>query len=194
MGRRALPWLLAVPLLVAGSLAAHSLAYRLSHPGAHARESTLEATGHGYLAQAPFALGALTAFLLAGLVVAGRIGARREACPALPTWPLALLPLVAFAVQEHLERLLATGSLPLDAATEPSFLMGLALQVPFGLAALALGRWLGRGAVAAGAVLAPSRAGVRSTARPVLVPVPRSIRLVRRAPLVAGFALRAPPA
>lgn len=194
MGRRALPWLLAVPMLVAGSLVAHSLAYRLAHPGEHARESALAAAGHGYLAQAPLVLGALTAFLLAGLVVAGRIGARREAFPALPAWPLGLLPLVAFTVQEHVERALATGTLPLDAVTERSFLLGLALQVPFGLASLALGRWLGRSAVAAGAVLAPVSGRVRSLPRPMLVPVPRSTRLVRCAPLVAGFALRAPPA
>jgi hypothetical protein len=194
MGRRALPWLLAVPMLVAGSLAAHALAYRLAHPGAHAAESALAAAGHGYLAQAPFLLGGLTAFLLAGLVLAGRIGARREGCPALPAWPLALLPLVAFAVQEHVERAFADGALPLDAVTEPTFLLGLALQVPFGLVSLALGRWLGRTAAAAGAALVRGVARARPAAPPALLPAPISARLVRRGPLVAGFALRAPPA
>lgn len=193
MGRRALPWLLAIPLLVAGSLAAHELAYRLAHPAPAARESVLDASGHGYLAQAPFALGALSAFLIVGLLVAGRLGSRCEEVPALPAWPLALLPPTAFALQEHLERALATGSLPLDAAAEPSFLVGLALQVPFGLLCLALGRWLGRGAAAVGAALAGPAPVPRRLAPAARLAAPSSLCSVRRAPLAQGVGLRAPP-
>ncbi|MFN8185987.1 MAG: hypothetical protein U0R69_02795 [Gaiellales bacterium] len=195
MGRRALPWLLAVPVLAIGSIAAHSLAYRLAVPDVPGRANALEATGHGYLAQAPFVLGVLSAFLLAGLVVAGRIGAYRASRLTLPAWPLALLPLVAFTVQEHAERALSSGTLPLDTVTEPAFLVGLVLQIPFGLVSLALGRWLGQTAAAAGAALARAAGRDAHPARgSVPVVIPGSTRLVRRAPLVSGFALRAPPA
>ena len=53
MARRTLPWLLALPLMAAGSLLAHSLAYALVEPGAAERARLLRSTGHGYLAAAP---------------------------------------------------------------------------------------------------------------------------------------------
>ena len=47
--RRGLVWGVAVPLMLAGSLTAHVLAYRLVYPEAHVRLRTLLATGHSYL-------------------------------------------------------------------------------------------------------------------------------------------------
>jgi hypothetical protein len=113
--KRGAPWLVSVPFMAAGCLAAHSLAYHLiSNP----RER------HGYLAFAPLFLG-----VLGGLAIVGAARRGRTHSPFL----FALLPPVAFIVQEHVERLQLV-------ATEPAFLVGLALQLPFALAALVAAR------------------------------------------------------
>jgi hypothetical protein len=65
--RRGLTWLVAAPLLVAGSQAAHSLTYRLVYPGAPARLSALEVAGHGYLDRLPLVLGVALAVALVAL-------------------------------------------------------------------------------------------------------------------------------
>ncbi len=126
MHRRPLAWLVAVPLMTAGSLTAHALAYRIVEPDSATRGDLLARTGHGYLAATPFLLGATLAVALAGLA-AHAVGARRGRSPAQPAaWPLALLPPLGFMFQEHLERLVASGDLPLAAVAEPTFLVGLA--------------------------------------------------------------------
>jgi hypothetical protein len=113
--KRGAPWLVSVPFMAAGCLAAHSLAYHLvSNP----RER------HGYLAFAPLFLG-----VLGGLAIVGAVRRGRTHSPVF----FALLPPLAFTVQEHAERLQLV-------ATEPAFLVGLALQLPFALAALVAAR------------------------------------------------------
>jgi hypothetical protein len=109
------PWLVSIPFMAAGCLAAHSLAYHL----VSAREER-----HGYLAFAPLFIGLLAALAVVGAVRRGRIRS-----------PLAFaaLPPLAFVVQEHAERLELV-------VTEPAFLVGLALQLPFALAALVAAR------------------------------------------------------
>lgn len=154
MNRRPLAWLLAFPLVTAGSLTAHALAYQLVEPSPYARLDLLDRTGHGYLAAAPFVLGVCLAFVVAGLAAHAIAAVRRRPLEPPAAWPLALLPLLGFAFQEHLERLVATGDLPLGAAAEPSFLVGLALQLPFALAGLLAARLLGRAAEALGRALA----------------------------------------
>jgi hypothetical protein len=52
------------------------------------------------------------------------------------------LPPLAFALQELSERLLRAEAFPFHAALEPRFLLGLLLQLPFGLLALLLARML----------------------------------------------------
>ena len=47
-----------------------------------------------------------------------------------------LLPPIAFVVQEIAERLIHTGHVPWTLPLQPAFLFGLALQLPFALAAL----------------------------------------------------------
>src|SRR5262245_8819023 len=113
MRQHGLAWLLALPLVTAGSLASHTLAYRLAEPVAGVRSDLLQATGHGYMAAAPFFLAVGIAFLVAGLL---RIltRSRAGAATAPPCWPLAFVAPLGFAVQEHLERLVAAGSFPLD--------------------------------------------------------------------------------
>lgn len=164
--RRLLAWLLTLPLTAAGVLCAHTLAY-----------AALGASGggmHAYLAHVPQLVAVLATVSLAAL-------ARETRASAGPAWPFAAFALLAFAVQEHAERLLHTGELPW-LLTSPLFLVGLGLQLPFALAAWLLARWLlrsrgGRRAlppalplllspvVAAGAVLAPQPAAIRPAGR-----------------------------
>ena len=150
MARRAIPWLLALPLMTVGSLAAHSLAYLLVEPSAAQRGRLLESTGHGYLSTMPFLLGACGALVLAG-TLAYATRALRGSTSALPAWPLALVPLVGFTLQEHLERLLSGSAV---SPLEPTFLVGLALQLPFALAALLVARRVAVAAEALGKILA----------------------------------------
>jgi hypothetical protein len=113
--KRGAPWLVSVPFMAAGCLAAHALAYHLvSNPQER----------HGYLAFAPLFLG-----VLGGLAIVGAVRRGRSHSPVL----FALLPPLAFVLQEHAERLQLV-------ATEPAFLVGLALQLPFALAALVAAR------------------------------------------------------
>jgi hypothetical protein len=136
--RRAAAWAVAAPILVAGSWAAHVIAYRIEIPNAGARAAVLQATGHGYADWIPV-LVAVGWVIALGLVVQARGQLVRGAVrPSL--WPFLLAPAAAFAVQEHLERYAATGDIPWSAATERTFLPGLRLQLPFGVLAYLLAR------------------------------------------------------
>jgi hypothetical protein len=180
MQRRGLAWLLALPLVTAGSLSAHALAYRIAEPEPDARATLLDTTGHGYLAATPFFLAVGIAFVAAGLLtVASRAGRGASTAPA--TWPLALVAPIGFAAQEHLERLAADGSFPLDLALEPTFLTGLALQLPFALVAVLAARWLGRGAEAVGRALGRLPTAARRPAR-ACPPLAATVFMPRPAP------------
>jgi hypothetical protein len=138
-----LPWLLSLPLMAAGCLGAHSTAYRLIEPaGAE--------PNHGYLALAPLVL---AIGLALGVVGALRAALARRMQARGPAYLFALLPPIAFAAQEQLERALQGGALGVETALEPAFLVGLALQLPFAACALVVARWLVRAAESAGALL-----------------------------------------
>ena len=190
MQRRGLAWLLALPLVTAGSLSAHALAYRIVEPEPAARATLLETTGHDYLAATPFVLGICVAFLAAGLLAVA-LRAHRGARTASATWPPALVAPVGFAAQEHLERLAATGSFPVELAVQPGFLAGLALQLPFALLAVLAARWLGRGAEAVGRAI--SRVPAYGRVVPPGCPVFASVVLPRRPALASGRSGRGPP-
>ena len=159
--RCGLAWLLTLVLAAAGTLLGHALAYRL----------TGQAAGdvHDYLAHAPQVL-----LVLATLAVCTLAFTRGAASP--PAWPFPFLALGAFAVQEHLERFVHTGHLPW-LLTRPSFLAGVALQLPLALAAWALARKLLRAVRAA-----PRR--IRLLPRHVIaVALPPPLRRLEPAPL-----------
>jgi hypothetical protein len=190
MQRRGLAWLLALPLVTAGSLLAHALAYRVAEPAPLARAELLGATGHGYLAATPFVLGVCLAFLASGLVAVAVRSRRHRGTPA-ASWPLALVAPLGFAAQEHLERLGATGSFPVELATQPAFLTGLALQAPIAVLALLCARWLGRVAEAVGR-------GLASAAPAPHRPPARCLHLAGALPpappaLAGGRSVRGPP-
>ena len=129
MNRR-LTWLLTVPLMVGSLLAGHTVAYRLVDA---------PSTGHGYFHYVPLVGAVLLALALCALVLEAVAVLRGEVRVSSPPWAFALLPLGAFVIQEHLERLLYSGTSPV---LEPAFLVGLAVQLPFGVVALLLARVL----------------------------------------------------
>lgn len=143
--------LLSMPLAVTGWLSAHCVSYRLAAPDAHDRVELLSATGHRYLHLEPVFVACGLVLIVAGLLasVTEGIRDRRRSQPSLRL--LMLMPVLGFAVLEHVERLAAHGAVPYGAALEPTFLIGLALQLPFAAAAFgfvcalhALGHSLGR--------------------------------------------------
>jgi len=140
--RPSLAWLLALALTVAGWISAHEVAYRLAMPHPHARASTFAETGHTYFAYSSLvvALCLLVALLCTTGLVARPQGLRPPSRRLLLLFML--LPPLGFTLQELMEGLLITGALPYEAASEPTFLLGIVLQLPFALAALTVARAL----------------------------------------------------
>jgi hypothetical protein len=112
--RRALFWLLALPFTGVSVLVGHWAAYRIV--GAPADDF------HGYLAHAPQVLAILATLALLGLA---RDARARRSSPL----PIALLGAIAFALQEHVERLIHTGHVPFLLTS----LLGVALQLPLAI-------------------------------------------------------------
>jgi hypothetical protein len=194
MARRRFMWSLALPLAAIGWLAGHSLAYALVEPDHVHRLELLADTGHVYLSGAPHVIACALTLVLAGLVLAACEGMRDNARARIPVWPLALLPPLGFIVAEHLERWIAHNAFPTGAALEPTFVVGIVLQLPLGAAALlvanailAFGNGLGRRAVALRALRPP----VWAPPAPLVAP-PEPV-LVRAPVLADGHGQRAPP-
>jgi hypothetical protein len=147
--RRTALWLLALPFAGVSVLAGHWAAYRIA--GAPADNL------HGYLAHGPQLVAILATLALIGLA---RDGRARHASPM----PIALLGTFAFAVQEHVERLVHTGHIPF-LLTSPVFLLGIVLQLP-----LAVAVWLAARSVAGRLGPAPRRAPPRLGLLPLVLP------------------------
>ena len=130
--RRSLAWLVAVPLMLAGSQVAHVLAYRVVYPQTSIRLQALVETGHGYMKALPLVLGVAGAVVLLSLAATVVDAAQGRGVRPLPPWAFALLPVAGFAIQEYVERWLSWGFFPWYAALQPTFLIGIALQLPFG--------------------------------------------------------------
>ena len=161
MSRRNVVWLLTLPLAVLGSQVAHALAYRLASGGDVSHE--LASSGHAYLDYAPLALGVCAVLVVLALarellgVLGGDAGSGR---PSAVTF--AVLAPAVFVAQEHFERLAHDGALP-TLVLEKTFLLGLALQLPFALVAFALARLLLRATRAVARLLAAPRVAVFHT-------------------------------
>ena len=141
--RRHLPWLLALPVMAAGSLAAHSLSYlfvsaRASEHGGEVSERTSSGDA-GYLV---LFLGILAATALVAGAARLLLGRRCRRGIEVSPWCFFVLPPLGFALQEFAERLLHAEVFPFHAALEPRFLLGLVFQLPFGLLALLIARVL----------------------------------------------------
>jgi hypothetical protein len=181
--------LLALPIAVVGSWLAHQLGYLLSDPVAAERARVLASTGHGYLRFLPMLVAAAGVTVLVGLAL--EAVARRSRRLSLPAWPLALVAPVAFAVQEHLERALHAGAFPAGLLTSRTFLLGLALQIPFALLAWGIAATLGAVARTVGAALRDGSLG--PARRPLAVAWPPARPGRPRVALDPARGLRAPP-
>ena len=203
MRERSVAWLVALPLAAAAWLSAHCLAYVLvppapeGHAGPHGEHMGLHAeSGHAYLGYTPalVAFGLTLAVVGFGLCI--RQGLRGGRVPRPPVRLFALLPPVGFTVQEHLEQAIGSGSIPVHLVTEPTFLAGLALQVPFVLVAMLLARAVHEVGYGLGRTLAPGLAIHRSVRLPDssrLRRLPQPVTLVTPSVLALGHGQRAPP-
>jgi hypothetical protein len=114
----------------AGTLAAHSIAYRFAAPEPHHHATLLLETGHGYWSfVTPLAVGLAVAGI-AGALLSGTRSEQRFGGIAVRA---VTVQVVAFLVMETIERASVGGSL--SVLQEPVVLIGLAVQV---LVALAL--------------------------------------------------------
>jgi hypothetical protein len=149
---------LSLPLMALGVIVAHWVAYLVAVPDAGSRRALLAASGHAYVAWAPTALGllaGLAVLLLGGVALRGAGTLERVRLrPGL----FLCLPPVAFAVQEHAERLRVGYDAPYHVWQEPTFWRGLLLQLPFGVVAYLLARLVLRVSQAAEAFVARRRA------------------------------------
>jgi hypothetical protein len=103
-----------------------------------------------------------------------------------------VLPPLAFVAQELAERLLKAEAFPFQAALEPRFLVGLLLQLPFGLLALLVARALLRVVERIARALAPCPTPRLAPSAPWR---PRQVVDLPRIPALAvGHAERGPPA
>jgi hypothetical protein len=193
---RRIAWVVWLPLVVAPWLGVHCLAYALVPPGSH-EYGHAHASGHAYLVySAPILAACGLTLLLAGVILGVGEGLRARPRAHPPLRLFLLLPPLGFVVQEHLEPLIGTGAVPYDVVLEPTFLLGLALQLPFALAALLLTRALyaigyGLGRAFARMLAVPCTAG---SATCLLVRLPASATLVAPSVLALGHGQRAPPA
>lgn len=182
-----------MPLVAVGSFAAHALAYRLVFPEQQTRALAYADSGHDYLKLAPVAFAVCLALALGALIARTHAAARGRPRGAASLWPFLVLPFILYTVQEHAERILSSGAFPLDVMLEPTFVLGILLQLPLALGAFALARLLLR--------LSDEIAQILS-ARPVLRPrrrahtssVSPTVAELARVPILAlQRAGRAPP-
>jgi hypothetical protein len=174
-----------------GLVAGHSLGYRLAITDPHTRAETLAHSGHAYFGYMPFALTVCLGVLMSGLYLQALSAYRGEpARPARSPLIVLLLP-TAFLIQEFVERFLHTGHASWTIVLLPAFLIGLALQIPFALAALLLAWVLDSAAKAVGGALTPR---ARLTTLHAFVPAPVHVSAALRvAGLARGYGERAPP-
>lgn len=188
--------MIALPVAVASWLSAHCLAYVFVPPTGSGTMHPHMDESHNWFASMPVLVAAGVTVLAAGLVLCVGEGLRAGPERSAGLTPVfALLPPLGFVVQEHLEHLLTSGSATYEVALEPTFLTGLALQLPFALGALLLtgalvslgyrfGRLLGR-------VLPAARP---PDGRPVpAIGLGGHAHVVVSSPLVPAHAPRAPP-
>jgi hypothetical protein len=198
--RRRLPWVIALPLAFAGSWVAHLVGRALA-PGAiegseaaeHLERATVTHGGPPTLAVAAV-VAPLVAVALVVFAARSWTKARgRSWRGARAIWFL-ILPAVAYASGELLERLTSGGSeaLSLHALREPGLLLALALQIPFGVVAYAIARLL---LAAALGIVARVRRAVPETRRPQRADVePKTwIPPARWSCLVGARGVRGPP-
>ena len=94
--------------------------------------------------------------LLAGLALQAAAGFAASDAGRSRSPLIVLLPPIAFVVQEFAERIVHTGHVPWTVVVQPAFLLGLAFQLPFALAALLIAWALDSAARAVGRARQPT--------------------------------------
>jgi hypothetical protein len=188
--------MVALPLAVASWLGAHCLAYWFVAPAGEHQMGVHAESGHAYLGYTPAILIWGLALVVAGLLLCVGHGLRGRRPSRPPLRLFALVPPIGFTVQEHLERLIGTGGLPPDIVLEPTFLVGLALQLPLTLAALLLAHTLSGAGFTLGRMLAPKLAPLRPHRVTPASPqrLPAAATPIGPPVLALGHGPRAPPA
>ncbi len=193
LSRRNVVWLLTLALAVIGSQLAHELAYRLVTPDGAQRAHELARTGHAYLVYAPAALAVCSVLVLIALVGELRhlLSGRGTASFRPSALTFAVLAPAIFLLQEHFERLFHDGAFPWDACLQPTFVVGLLLQLPVAFGAYLLARLLLRAVRSLGRLLV----GPMRPAVPGCELVQPTTRMhVPRVPVLAlGYGSRGPP-
>src|SRR5262245_12977144 len=125
--RDRLPWLIVLPLMVAGSIGAHALSRLFAGTAAHGvlvadRDGGSDRAGVGVAAHSVLPIGVLSALAVAlgvtWLLERARTRQRKGASP----WVFFVLPPLAFSSQELIERVVRAEAAPFQAAFEPRFL------------------------------------------------------------------------
>jgi hypothetical protein len=194
--RQRLPWLIALPLMVAGSMGAHALSRLLAAtPAERAIAADVDGGSDrasvGVAAHSVVPLGVLSALVVAGGVT-WLIGRARAGRNGASPWVFFVLPPLAFSAQELTERVVGAEAAPFHAALEPRFLVGLALQAPFGLVAVAVARVLLRVVRRIVQALVRQRPVVAGRGFPFLQ-LPIVFELPRIPALALGYPQRGPP-
>ena len=183
-------------MAAASWLNAHCLAFVLVPPAGGEHMHHHAEDGYTYFGSTPVLVAALVTVLAAGLVLCvgeGLRGGRARLAP--PALLFALLPPLGFVVQEHVEDLVRSGSISGDLIAEPTFLAGLALQLPFAAVALLLCRGLYALGYGLGCFLA-RRLAVSTRVQSLAPPVdrrPAPVTLIPPSVLALGHGSRAPP-
>jgi hypothetical protein len=167
-------------------LLAHEFAWGL------ARHEHAEGDGHGYLQYGAVfaALGIATLIVAAtAQLIRGVSGAGVASAPSARVF--AIVPIIGFVLQEHFEHLVVSSELQVTFFLSTPFLLGLALQLPFALAALLVARLI-LGLVAT-VVRAVSALGVVPKLTSLRFLVPLVGDLAPRPALATRHAGRAPP-
>jgi hypothetical protein len=147
--RRPLTWLVTLPLAFGSTLLGHDIALRLLPPKpaalAPAFVASTPSSPHGVWL--PYAIGALVTFLVVGLAVRVLEAAAGEPRRGGAGIGLAAAPLLIFVLEEHIAPLLSGTYVNLiHVSLEPRFALGLLLQLPCGLLACLVARFLLRAA------------------------------------------------
>jgi hypothetical protein len=131
----------------------------------------------------PLAVALASVLVLLAFVVDLASRLRDPAATTLRPGHFAVVAPAVFACQELLERGVQTHTFPIDAVADRTFLVGLALQLPFALLAYGAARWLLRVSASLALRLAPrpvARCTVASIHHPGGLDVPARLSLVSR--------------